>query len=153
MQRPPRSTTAQLFGGPTLMFALLQGLGALVAVTGAYWWGLSHLPGPQARAFAFCTLVIANLALILSNRSKHGSLLASLRGPNKTPWIDAAATVALLALVIEVPVLFKLFRFDSPPPMVLNSVIGLAVMSALWFEQVQRWRLPVSANFANIATG
>ncbi len=138
MQRPPRSTTAQLFGGETLMFALLQGLGALAAVTGAYWWGIGHLPEAQARAFAFCTLVIANLALILSNRSKHGSLLASLRRPNKALWFVAAGTIALLALVIEVPVLSKLFRFDTPPPFALLAVAGLGVISALWFEIV-RW--------------
>ena len=138
MQRPPRSTTAQLFGGPTLMFALLQGLGALAAVAGAYWWGIGHLPEPQARAFAFSTLVIANLALILSNRSKNGSLLASLRRPNKALWIVAAATLALLALAIEVPVLFKLFRFDTPSPFVLFAVACLGALSALWFEVV-RW--------------
>lgn len=138
MQRPPRSTTAQLFGGATLMFALLQGLGALAAVAGAYWWGLSHLPEPQARAFAFCTLVIANLALILSNRSKNGSLFATLRRPNKTLWLVAASTVVLLVVVIEVPVLFELFRFDTPPPMALLAVAGIGLLSALWFELV-RW--------------
>ncbi|MEO7254412.1 MAG: cation-translocating P-type ATPase [Casimicrobium sp.] len=138
MQQPPRSTSAQLFGGPTLLFALIQGLGALAAVAGAYWWGLAHLPEPQARAFAFCTLVIANLALILSNRSQHGSLLASLRRPNKTLWIVTGAALALLAVVIEVPVLFQLFRFDTPPPLVLMAVVGLGVLSAFWFELV-RW--------------
>ena len=138
MQRPPRSTTAQLFGGATLMFALLQGLGALAAVAGAYWWGLSHLPESQARAFAFCTLVIANLALILSNRSKNGSLFATLRRPNKTLWLVAASTVVLLVVVIEVPVLFELFRFDTPPPMALLAVAGIGLLSALWFELV-RW--------------
>ncbi len=138
MQRPPRSTTAQLFGGATLMFALLQGLGALAAVAGAYWWGLVYLPEPQARAFAFCALVVANLALILSNRSKYGSLLQSLRRPNKTLWYIAAGTLALLALVIEVPVLSRLFRFDTPPPLVLLSVLGLGMIALLWFELV-RW--------------
>jgi Ca2+-transporting ATPase len=138
MQRPPRSTTAQLFGGATLMFALLQGLGALAAVAGAYWWGLSHLTKPQARAFAFCALVIANLALILSNRSKNGSLFATLRRPNKTLWLVAASTVVLLVVVIEVPVLFELFRFDTPPPMALLAVAGIGLLSALWFELV-RW--------------
>ena len=127
-------------GGPTLMFALLQGLGALAAIAGAYWWGIGHLPEPQARAFAFSTLVIANLALILSNRSKNGSLLASLRRPNKALWIVAAATVSMLSLVIEVPVLFQLFRFDTPPPLVLLTVAGLGVLSALWFDLVRRWR-------------
>jgi len=138
MQRPPRSTTAQLFGGATLMFALLQGLGALAAVAGAYWWGLVYLPEPQARAFAFCALVVANLALILSNRSKYGSLLQSLRRPNKTLWYIAAGTLALLALVIEAPVLSRLFRFDTPPPLVLLSVLGLGMIALLWFELV-RW--------------
>ena len=138
MQRPPRSTSAQLFGGATLMFALLQGLGALVAVALAYGWGIGHLPEPQARAFAFCTLVIANLALILSNRSKNGSLLASLRRPNKALWIVSASSVLLLALVIEVPILSKLFAFDTPPPLVLLAVGGFGVLCAIWFEVV-RW--------------
>ncbi len=141
MQRPPRSTTEQLFGGRTLLFALLQGLGALAAVAGAYWWGIAHLPEPQARAFAFCTLVISNLALILSNRSQHASLIAALRRPNKTLWLVSAVTVALLTVVIEVPILHKLFRFDTPPPLVLLSLAGLAVLSALWFELVRRVRV------------
>ena len=141
MQRPPRSATEKLFGGRTLLFALLQGLGALAAVAGAYWWGITHLPEPQARAFAFCTLVLSNLVLILSNRSQHASLLAALRRPNKTLWLVAAVTVALLTVVIEVPILHKLFRFDTPPPLVLLSVAGLAVLSALWFELVRRVRV------------
>ncbi len=146
MQRPPRSTTAQLFGGATLMFAMLQGLGALAAVAAAYWWGLGHLPEPQARAFAFCTLVIANLALILSNRSKNGSLLVSLRRPNKTLWLVAASTVVMLAVVIEVPVLLQLFRFDTPPPLALLAVAGIGVLSALWFEVVRWTRARAACN-------
>ena len=141
MQRPPRSATEKLFAGRTLLFALLQGLGALAAVAGAYWWGITHLPEPQARAFAFCTLVLSNLVLILSNRSQHASLLAALRRPNKTLWLVSAVTVALLTVVIEVPILHKLFRFDTPPPLVLLSVAGLAVLSALWFELVRRVRV------------
>ena len=50
----------------------------------------------------------------------------------------AANTVALLAVVIEVPVLFRLFRFDTPPPLALLAVVGLGVIGALWFELV-RW--------------
>jgi Ca2+-transporting ATPase len=138
MQRPPRSTTAQLFGGTTLMFAALQGLGALAAVMAAYGWGLRNLDEPQARAFAFCTLVMANLALILSNRSKNGSLISSLRRPNRTLWIVAAVTILLLALVVEVPALSRLLRFETPPPAVLVAAAGLAVTCAVWFELV-RW--------------
>jgi Ca2+-transporting ATPase len=140
MQRRPRSTQAQLFGGSTLLFALLQGLGAMAVVAGAYCWGLIHLPESQARAFAFCTLVVANIALIISNRSAQDSLLASLRRPNRTLWLIAAGTVMLLALVIEVPTLAQLFRFDAPPAPVLLSVLGLGATSAIWFDLVRRWR-------------
>lgn len=141
MRRPPRSTTAKLFSSSTLTYALLQGLGALAAVAGAYWWGITHMSETQARAFAFSTLVIANLALILSNRSKHGSLIASLRRPNRTLWIVAACTLALLALVVEVPAISSLLRFDTPTPTALLAVLGLGVISALWFEVVRLTRV------------
>ena len=43
----------------TLVNALLQGLGVLVVVAGAYAWATHRVPEPEARAFAFATLVIA----------------------------------------------------------------------------------------------
>ncbi len=138
MHRPPRSTTTQLFGGTTLAFAFLQGLGALAVVVAAYGWGLHNLPEPEARTFAFCTLVVANLALILSNRSRSGSVLASIRRPNRTLWVVSAGTIALLGIVIYVPVLAALFRFAPPPANAVTAVAGLGVVSAIWFETV-RW--------------
>ena len=50
----------------------------------------------------------------------------------------AVGTVALLAVVIVVAVLFRVFRFDTPAPLALRAVVGLGVLSALWFELV-RW--------------
>ena len=145
MQRPPRSTTAQLFGGATLAFAFLQGLGALAVVVAAYGWGLGNLPEQEARGFAFCTLVVANLVLILSNRSHSGSVLASIRRPNRTLWMVSAGTLALLGLVIYVPALAGLFRFAALPLSVLGAVVALAAISALWFEAVRRFRVPLRA--------
>ena len=49
-------------------------LGVLAAVLGAYAWASPRIPEPEARAFAFATLVMGNLALILSNRSATRSL-------------------------------------------------------------------------------
>ena len=84
------------------------------------------------------TLVVVNLALILSNRSRSGSLLASLQRPNRTLWIVAAGTIALLAITIYVPALAGLLRFAPPPASVLLAVAGLGLICALWFELV-RW--------------
>lgn len=138
MQRPPRDTGASLFGGATLAFALLQGAGALVVVLAAYGWGLQQMPEEQARAFGFCALVVANLALILSNRSHHVSLLASLRRPNRTLWIVTFATAGLLLLVVAVPALAGLFRFAALPWSAGLLLPALAVVAALWFELMRR---------------
>ena len=138
MQRPPRDANARLFAGATLAFALLQGAGALVVVLVAYGWGLQQMTEEQARAFGFCALVVANLALILSNRSHRVSLLASLRQPNRTLWIVAAATAGLLLLVVAVPALAGLFRFAALPWPAAVALPVLALVAALWFELMRR---------------
>ena len=131
MQRPPRDTGASLFRCHA-GHRLLQGAGALVVVLAAYGWGLQQMTEEQARAFGFCALVVANLALILSNRSHHVSLLASLRRPNRTLWVVTLATVCLLLLAVAVPALAGLFRFAALPWSAGLLLPALAVVAALW---------------------
>lgn len=137
MQRAPRDVNTPLFGGMTLVLALLQGLGVLVVVMGAYAWGATWLTETAARAFAFTTLVSANLALIFSNRSRSGSLLASLRVPNRTLWIVTGVTLGVLGLVLYLPWLARLFFFAplSAPDLLTASALGL--LSVFWFETIK----------------
>ena len=134
MQRPPRNAQAPLFGGATLGLALLQGLGVLAAVLAAYFWAQQRLPEPEARAFGFATLVVANLALILSNRSATGSLWASLRTPNLTLWIVVALTVALLLAALYVPWAVGVLRFAPLPADQLALAAGIGLLSMVWLE-------------------
>ena len=137
MQRPPRNVNTPLFGGMTLALALLQGLGVLLVVMAAYAWGATRLAENEARAFAFATLVMGNLALIFSNRSRAGSLLASLRVPNRTLWTVTGITLALLALALYLPGLARLFFFGplAFPDLLLALALGFA--SVLWFEAIK----------------
>src|SRR5450830_622587 len=137
MQRAPRDVNTPLFGGLTLLLALLQGLGALAVAMGAALWGAGQLPEGAARAFAFATLVCTNLALIFSNRSRAGSLWASLWVPNRTLWIVAGAALALLALALYLPWLARLFVFEPLPLLYLGAALGLGLASMLWFEAVK----------------
>ena len=137
MQRPPRDVNTALFAGTTLLLALLQGLGALLVVMGAYAWSASWLTETAARAFAFTTLVSANLALIFSNRSRSGSLWASLRVPNHTLWAVTAITLGLLGLTLYVPWLTKLFFFAPLSGLDLLTAAGLGLLSVLWFEAIK----------------
>jgi len=137
MQRPPRDASAQLFGGMTLALALLQGLGVLLVVLGAYAWGATWLTENAARAFAFTTLVVGNLALIFSNRSRAGSLWASLRVPNRTLWVVAGLALGLLGLALYLPWLARLFLFDPLPLRELLMALALGLVSVLWFEAIK----------------
>jgi len=137
MQRPPRDVTTPLFGGVTLGLALLQGLGALALVLVATVWGAGQLTEGAARAFAFATLVCTNLALIFSNRSRAGSLWASLWVPNRTLWLVVAAALGLMLLALYVPWLARLFVFEALPLPYLAAAAGLGLVSVLWFELVK----------------
>ncbi len=137
MQRPPRDVNTAIFGGMTLLLALLQGLGALAVVMGATVWGTDQLTEGATRAFAFATLVCTNLALIFSNRSRAGSLWASLWVPNRTLWIVASAALALMAVALYLPWLARLFVFEPLPLPYLAAALGLGLASMLWFEAVK----------------
>ena len=137
MQRPPRDAAAPLFGGATLWLALLQGLGVLAVVLGAYAWADHRLPEKEARAFAFATLVIANLALIFSNRSGTGSLWAALRTPNRTLWFVVGLALALLLSALYLPWAVSVLRFTQLPAHELATACALGLFSVLWFEGVK----------------
>ncbi len=144
MQRPPRDPHAPLFAGTTLVLALLQGLGVLLVVMGAYGWASSWLTEAAARAFGFTTLVMGNLALIFSNRSGRVALWVSLRVPNRALWWVAGATTALLVLTLYQPWVSGLFLFA---PLALHDVVmaaALGLSSVVWFEALKfsQRRLP-----------
>jgi Ca2+-transporting ATPase len=134
MQRPPRDVSAPLLGGATLWLALLQGLGVLAAVIGAFAWASPRLPEPEARAFAFATLVVGNLALILSNRSATRPLWATLRTPNRALWAVVAFALALLLAALYLPWAVGVLRFAPLPAHELAAAAALGLLSVVWVE-------------------
>jgi Ca2+-transporting ATPase len=140
MQRPPRDASAPLFGGATLWFALLQGMGVLAAVLAAFAWASPRLPEPEARAFAFATLVVGNLALILSNRSATRSLWATLHVPNKTLWVVVGLALALLLAALYIPWAVGVLRFATLPAQELAAACALGVLSVVWSEGIKWMR-------------
>jgi Ca2+-transporting ATPase len=140
MQRPPRDATAPLFGPAALGLALVQGLGVLAVVVAAFSWAHDRLPDTEARAFAFATLVVANLALIVSNRSATRGLWLTLRTPNRTLWAVIGLAAALLLAALYVPWAMEVLRFAPLPLHELAAACGLGLLSVLWFEGVKAWR-------------
>jgi Ca2+-transporting ATPase len=140
MQRPPRDANAPLFGGATLWLALLQGLGVLGVVLAAYAWADHRLAPGQARAFAFTSLVVANLALIFANRSATRPLWATLRTPNLTLWAVVALALALLLAALNLPWATGVLRFGTLPAGELAAAAALGLLGVVWFEGVKWMR-------------
>jgi Ca2+-transporting ATPase len=135
MTRPPRHRNEGLFTRRTLLLSLLQGFVVLAVVLAIYAGALNRgLGEPEVRALTFTTIVVANLCLILTNRSWSDTILASLRSPNRALSVVVALTVICLLLVLYIPALQELFRFS---PLSLSDVgicVAGGVLSVLWFE-------------------
>ena len=88
----------------------------------------------EARALAYATLVIANLGLIMTNRSWSRSLLTRGESPNYALlWVIGGGTV-FLALALYLPVLRNLFRFSFLHANDIALCLGAGIVSIAWFE-------------------
>jgi Ca2+-transporting ATPase len=140
MKRQPRKTEDGLFTRRMLTLSLLQGAVVLAIVLIVYITALARgFSEPDVRTLTFTTIVIANLGLILTNRSWSETLVKSLRSPNKALWWVFLGTLSCLLIVLNVPALQDLFRFGSVPPLDLVMCTGAGVLSIVWFEVFKYW--------------
>jgi Ca2+-transporting ATPase len=138
MRRPPRRLEDPLFGRQMILTGLVQGVGVLAVVLAVYALVLSRGFGEaEARMMSFASLVIANLGLILTNRSRTRSILATLRTPNAALWWVVGGALAFLALTISVPFLRGLFSFGPLHLWELVLVAGAGLFSILTSESVK----------------
>ena len=135
MNRPPRKKDEGIFTRRTLVLSLLQGFVVLAVVLVIYWSALSRgLDESEVRALTFATIVVANLCLILTNRSWSDTIITSLRTPNRAlAWVFAGTIICLL-LVLYIPLLQDLFQFGTISPADLIACILAGGVSVLWFE-------------------
>jgi Ca2+-transporting ATPase len=137
MMRPPRNPDEALFNRGTIGMSILQGIVVFLIVLGVYILTLDR-GEDLARTISFTTLIIANLSLILTNRSWSNTILQTIRSPNKALWWVLAGALIFLGLVIYFPPLQQLFRFCPLNPGDILLCIVAGTLSVLWFE-VLKW--------------
>jgi Ca2+-transporting ATPase len=128
MRRPPRDSHRRLLGMREVLSSLLTGGLALAAVACAYLaaWRWS-LPATQVSALTFASIVAANLGLIAINRT-GGILPGKEHPPNRAlRWVMVLA-VAALAASLYIPAIEGLFRFESPPALLVAAAVGLPLL-------------------------
>jgi Ca2+-transporting ATPase len=142
MRRPPRDPREKLFSRASVAWAVLQGIGALAAALLAFVAARKLGAGPsESRAAAFIAVVLANLLLILGNRSVARGSGAMLRARNPALWGVLGGAAAVLSLVFVVPALRELFHFGSPPRAALGAGVAFGLTTALWVDLLKRLRL------------
>lgn len=136
MQRPPRSPDQPLFGRRNIILSVMQGISVMGIVLlvflvsrAAYGFAMN-----ECRALTFTTLIVANLALIVINRSWSRSAMASLSTPNPAQWWVISGGIIFLGLVLYVPFLRTLFKFEVLHGIDLITCILAGIISLLWFE-------------------
>ncbi|HEX7712916.1 MAG TPA: cation-translocating P-type ATPase [Bacillota bacterium] len=136
MERPPRNPKEPLFSSRTLLVGLMQGFSVLVIVLGVFAIAINNreLSEAEARSFTFATLIVANLGLILTNRSWSQTIFKSLRTPNTALWWVTGGAVFFLGLVLNVPFLRSLFRFAPLHAGDLAICLTAGILSIAWFE-------------------
>ena len=135
MERPPRDAKQPLFDRRTLALSLLQGASVLLVVLAVFASAMYRRETETTvRALTFTTLIIGNLALILTNRSWTRTIFNMWRSPNPAVrWIVFGAA-SVLGVVLYVPSIQTLFRFSRlhAADAVLCLMAGL--LSIAWFE-------------------
>ncbi len=131
MQRPPRSPTAELFSTAMIAWSVFQGLIAFAAVAAVYLLTIERgLPAEDIRSLSFFTLVLANLTLILVNRSYRGSPFDLVLGHNRVLLGIFSLTTALLILSVTWPPARHLFGFGSLHADDIGTIaVAIAVMA------------------------
>lgn len=145
MRRPPRSLEAPLFGRWLIGLSILPCAGILLISLGVYAATLFRGQGDlEARALTFTTLVVADLGLIMATRSRTRTILATLRTPNAALRWVVAGTLAVLGLVLYMPFLRDLFRFEMLHFEDLAVALAAGALCILWLEGVKvlaRWQI------------
>ncbi len=135
MNRPPEPFDKPFFGVNKILLSCSQGLGILIIVFSIYLGSLKYgYSEREVRALAFTTLIAANIAVILTNRSWTRNIFQILATSNKTvKWVVGGAGF-FLALVLTIPFLLQLFQFDPISFSEALFCIGAGFVSIVWFE-------------------
>lgn len=135
MRHKPRKLGRKLLSGSEILIAIAQGIGVFFGVLSIYIWSIrSSLSEESIRTLTFSTLMIANVLLILTNRSRTLTILSTLRH-RKNPALPWVLSLALLILLILIATPARsLFNLGSITFREFLITFAIAVASVLWFE-------------------
>ena len=140
MDRAPRNPSAKMLTPQILGKSVLQGLIIFAASFFTYYAVLENSGNNAAlaRTMGLSIIIISNLLLVMVNCSSKESVIESMKRlvKDKVMWAVAIGTVLGLLIIIYTPVSHYL-KLASLSLIQLITVVGIAMVSVLWYELVK----------------
>ncbi len=135
MQRPPRDPHESLFGKSILLISLAQGIVVMLAAFSVMTYAMSISDSADTiRTLTFTTVVVANLGLILVNRSWEHAFLSTLKRKNIASWWVIGGAFGFLVFTLTQPFMQQIFHFSLVSPAQFLICFLAASGGVIWFE-------------------
>ncbi|MCM8759021.1 MAG: cation-translocating P-type ATPase [Candidatus Omnitrophica bacterium] len=138
MKRPPRKANESLLDRNTFFLSFLQGIIVFAVVFIVFLYSLaSGHDEYRSRAITYITLIIANICLIFTNRSKTRFAFSKGSFKNRALILVTVGTLVVLMLINTNPFFRNLFNFG---PVDIGDVficIVSGIASIIWFEALK----------------
>ena len=135
MERPPQGINEPFFGTKKILLSCLQGVGILLIALTVYFVAL-HFGHEErdVRAMAFTTLIVSNIAVILTNRSWSDNIFTIIATPNKAMLWVVGGAIFFMILILNLPFFLDLFQFQKLSILNIGICIIAGFTSIIWFE-------------------
>jgi Ca2+-transporting ATPase len=136
MNQKPRKSSTALISKSDLLLAMLQGLSVFALVVSIYFYALwNDATDDRIRSLTFGALLISNLFLIMINRSRIMTILATtLKQSNAAlPWI-ALLAFSILLLLLNVSFFREAFELEQLSITDYLSLLLLSYLSLSWTD-------------------
>ncbi|HOK79800.1 MAG TPA: cation-translocating P-type ATPase [bacterium] len=141
MERPPRKLNESILDGITFFFSIVQGIVVFGVVFTVFLMALSRGHNEaRSRTITFITLIISNICLILTNRSRIDTAFSKTLLSNRPLVYVVSGALIFLFLVIVNPFLQNLFRFSYVDLHDVTFCVIAGLASILWFEGIKYFR-------------
>jgi len=138
MRRPPRKMNERVLGKNLFFLSILQGVIVFAVVFAVFLFALSSgHEETRSRALTYITLVIANICLIFTNRSRTRFAFSKNSSTNRSLVFVVTSALGFLVLINLIPALRTLFRFGPVDFHDILICFMAGVVSILWFETVK----------------
>ncbi|KAH7826878.1 P-type ATPase (P-ATPase) Superfamily Protein [Monocercomonoides exilis] len=141
-KQPPRSINKHIMGILDYIIAFGQGLSILACCLLLFFFNYTfntdaRMTEPVLIGMVFCCLLVSNMSIIVTNRSKRHSALHMLRSKNMGVFVIVPVAFMTMIFCLYVPGLRSLFHTDVIPAGYLFEAIGAGLITPVCFELVK----------------